>query len=325
MGFRNDIIGGAAALIRAAIQSPNYVTGSAGWQVRKDGSAEFNNLTIRGTFLGTGFIINSSGIFLYSGTPALGNLVGSWAPVAAGTDSFGNAYQKDLAVYAAVNTGYADLSSTGGIGGNTALLFFPGSTAHVTVKPQAYGASNNSGAANEEEYLALTSGKASGNDDTQLQLISKSADATIPAVLNFLIGGSVLSQLFKTQWNIGVTISATAGTPSSPTLITTDSWHAMALSANWSTIAGQPIPSYKYGIEKRVHVTGAAQFNVNINNTGLATGLAAPYQPLTQIYIAPAPGSAGLQVSSNGGLVASQIPGAATAFCNFDGSYPLDL
>ena len=89
-GFSNPVFGGNV-LIRPAVKSPNYQAGVQGWQIARDGSAEFNNLTIRGTFYGTDYIISSAGIFLYSGTPAAGNLVGSWAS-AAGTDAFGNTY-----------------------------------------------------------------------------------------------------------------------------------------------------------------------------------------------------------------------------------------
>ncbi len=53
MGFANAIIGGAAALIRAAIRSPNFVTGVSGWSVNKDGSAEFSDLTARGNIVAT--------------------------------------------------------------------------------------------------------------------------------------------------------------------------------------------------------------------------------------------------------------------------------
>lgn len=48
-GFSNAVIGGMQKLIRAAIQSPNYQAGVAGWTVNKDGSAEFNNAEFRGT------------------------------------------------------------------------------------------------------------------------------------------------------------------------------------------------------------------------------------------------------------------------------------
>ena len=97
-GFQHDIAGGAGNLVVTSVQSPNYATGSAGWQIRKDGSAEFNNLTIRGTFNGTDFILNAAGFFLYSGTPANGNLAASIAAVS-GTDAFGNAYIAGVASY----------------------------------------------------------------------------------------------------------------------------------------------------------------------------------------------------------------------------------
>lgn len=65
----NPIVGGTV-LRRPAIQSPNYVAGSTGWAIVVDGSAEFNNLTARGTFIvgtvpGTHIVLD----------PATGNLV----------------------------------------------------------------------------------------------------------------------------------------------------------------------------------------------------------------------------------------------------------
>jgi len=90
-GFSNEIVGGAAALIRAAIKSPNFEHLVQGWTINKDGSAEFDNLTVRGTFSGTEFILDSSGLFIYDGTPAFGTLIMSLTS-AAGTDQFGNAY-----------------------------------------------------------------------------------------------------------------------------------------------------------------------------------------------------------------------------------------
>lgn len=90
MGFSNPIIGGAATLIRAAMQSVNFVTGVSGWQITKTGNAEFNSLTFRGTFAGTNFILSTAGMFFYSGTPAAGNLSFSITPAATNNDSFGN-------------------------------------------------------------------------------------------------------------------------------------------------------------------------------------------------------------------------------------------
>lgn len=46
MAFSNPVVGGET-LIRPAIQSPNYQMGVAGWALSKDGSAEFDNMTLR--------------------------------------------------------------------------------------------------------------------------------------------------------------------------------------------------------------------------------------------------------------------------------------
>lgn len=94
MPFAHDIAGGQGNLIATAVQSPNFVSGSTGWQVRQDGSAEFNNIVIRG-----GTVVGGNA-FYYSGTPAAGNLVASIA-AASGVDSFGNNYVAGEASYAA--------------------------------------------------------------------------------------------------------------------------------------------------------------------------------------------------------------------------------
>jgi hypothetical protein len=48
-GFADKVIGGVNKLIRSAIQSPNYVPGISGWTINKDGTAEFDNIEIRGS------------------------------------------------------------------------------------------------------------------------------------------------------------------------------------------------------------------------------------------------------------------------------------
>lgn len=49
MPFSNPVVGGDT-LIRNAIQSQDYVAGVSGWAIKRDGTAEFNNVTVRGTF-----------------------------------------------------------------------------------------------------------------------------------------------------------------------------------------------------------------------------------------------------------------------------------
>lgn len=46
VGTFDNVIGGAGAM-----QSANYVTGATGWTINGDGSAEFNNVTVRGTLI----------------------------------------------------------------------------------------------------------------------------------------------------------------------------------------------------------------------------------------------------------------------------------
>lgn len=93
-----DPVVGSTILRRPSIQSPNFQTGASGWTVNSDGSAEFNNLTFRGTLEGAEFIINTAGAFFYSPSEAAGNLIASIAP-AAGTDALGNHFVAGIASY----------------------------------------------------------------------------------------------------------------------------------------------------------------------------------------------------------------------------------
>lgn len=52
MPFANPVVGGSV-LIRPAIQSPNYVATVSGWTINADGTAEFNDVTLRGELLVT--------------------------------------------------------------------------------------------------------------------------------------------------------------------------------------------------------------------------------------------------------------------------------
>lgn len=67
-GFTNAVVGGAETLIRSAIRSANYVAGLLGWRISKDGEAEFNDITARGTILANNgnIVIDSNGIVVTS-------------------------------------------------------------------------------------------------------------------------------------------------------------------------------------------------------------------------------------------------------------------
>lgn len=91
MGFANPVMAGKF-LVRQVMQSVNFVTGVSGWAISRNGSAQFNNVTIRG-----GIVIGGTTL-VYEGTPAAGNLIASIAS-APGTDPMGNPYQEGFTSY----------------------------------------------------------------------------------------------------------------------------------------------------------------------------------------------------------------------------------
>lgn len=120
MSFRNPLVSNGGDLAFTSIHSPNFVTGSIGWSLNKDGTAEFN--TVGGTVR-----ITNQGLFIYVPSPGSGNLKFSFTTVA-GTDPYGNTYHEGLFVNQLQMWGTGDgshtvvLNPTGQIGGE--ILFF---------------------------------------------------------------------------------------------------------------------------------------------------------------------------------------------------------
>jgi hypothetical protein len=98
----------------------------------------FNNVPLA-RLLVANSIINSKGMFFYSGTPTLGNLIESVGVAVAGTDPFGNAYQAGDTVYDNVFGGVGQLS-----GGQ--LTLFSGATKEVSLSPAGMSVFNSHGA-----------------------------------------------------------------------------------------------------------------------------------------------------------------------------------
>lgn len=138
MTFTNPITGGQGTLVRPAIKSQDYVPGSSGWSINRDGSAEFNNVVIR-----DGEIVSGTELF-YNGTPAAGNLVASISGTS-GTDPYGNFYFAGITSYDSsgryinMENGFVTISSplnsfSAGIQASQpeTLLLFSGQTAVLT-------------------------------------------------------------------------------------------------------------------------------------------------------------------------------------------------
>jgi hypothetical protein len=157
-GFSNPIAGGGGALIRPSIHSPDFVAGSAGWSINKDGTAEFNGITVRGTIiLGNGttntIILDDTrnAIFVYDNT---GALVESVAP-SPGTDSLGNDYVAGMASYLPGTPGLTSNLIAGLLGIGT------GSSVANTTPFEIFGGTGG-GAANDQPYAVLISPADSG-------------------------------------------------------------------------------------------------------------------------------------------------------------------
>lgn len=60
MPFSDPIVGGNT-LIRNAIQSVNYTAGVSGWTINRDGSAEFNDVTVRGDL----YVVDPDGSYVH--------------------------------------------------------------------------------------------------------------------------------------------------------------------------------------------------------------------------------------------------------------------
>lgn len=70
-GFANAVVGGVGKLIRDWIQSTDFIAGVQGWQIAKDGSAQFNDITALGQIQ----VEDGSGNTI-AGIDSLGNVTG---------------------------------------------------------------------------------------------------------------------------------------------------------------------------------------------------------------------------------------------------------
>ena len=227
MSFSNPITGGQGTLVRPAIKSPNYVAGSSGWTINRDGSAEFNNLTLRGTFNGTDYVINSSGAFFYSGTPAAGNLITSITR-ATGTDAFGNAYLAGVTTYDNANHLYINLNSAiisqgtfagGAFDSAQASQLINGGGGELLIE----GPTRTASGFNDAVRLALVAGVSGGLSGTTSPFVQL-LDGLGTSPVDLLLSGNVIKtdnsgapenwhvvgttgQLFQTNWTTTTTFN----------------------------------------------------------------------------------------------------------------------
>lgn len=267
MSFRNPIVAGNT-LVRAAIESANYSPGLAGWIIQRNGNAEFNSLTLRGTFMGTDYEINSAGLFFYSGTPAAGNLITSLAGFS-GTDAFGNAYPQGLSIHE------SGKSIVAGLTGGAPLLYFVSGLLAIS-----------NGAAFQD--IVLGSGTAQfdllqligAEDSTQLDLMlstwsSSSADGTNKAQATTQYkdpsgGFHTYAAADYTGFHVNagsmVAVDPTTGTARA-TPAAAESWHNATITSALWTVTGAATPA-RYRLEPQGSGGGCVRLSGEVITTG---------------------------------------------------------
>lgn len=276
-GFSNPIAGGGGDLIRPSLRSPGFVAGATGWSINKDGTAEFNGITVRGTvILGNGttntIILDNtrSAIFVYD---SLGNLVESMASVA-GTDSFGNAYT-------------AGFSSYFGSGGNLYSTLFAGQLSIGTGSAVANTAAfkifaNTGGGPNgDQPYAVLVSPSDSGiptKITAQMEMFGEDAAQVRTPLMRIRQAGVLTDMDVLVQGNLKYSAPGA--------LNWGETWHTVggvgepAFGANWGNV-GAPFgnTSFQRTPLNKVALSGVVTRSAGVAAPSTIFTLPAGYRP----------------------------------------------
>ncbi|HWG26095.1 hypothetical protein [Actinospica sp.] len=356
MPFKNYSLTKNGQLTIGQIFSPDFITGVSGWEIRKDGSAEFNNLGIRGTFSGTDYVINSAGAFFYNGTPGPGTLLISLA-TAAGTDTYGNAYPLGLQVLQGIISG-SEFMGTNWLEDPDGMFMYDGPPATgnllLSVAPLpgtdtfgnayqagvwAYFGGDSVGLFNQgsspalifnpvsatlsqgAEAFAFTTAHGLVTEQAWLAVSSGKesgkADAAIQFVSESSDGTIPPSMIFEFGGADAVTLTAANG-------FTADSWHNITLDSGWSASV---TPQYRLLPDGNVQVRGQITHAgvtalTTINNSN---PVPAAYRPAaTRVYRPPIAGdSAGTVEITSAGILAMRASGFTATAAFLDGEYSL--
>jgi len=254
------------------------------------------------------------GVFVYSGTPALGNGPIAW--VSGGTeDPYGNAITPTI--------GTIDPST--GIGTNlvNATLNFIGNA--LTTDGFLSQQLNGSGSSSQPQMNL--SGASNGNNVPQILLLGESEDAT--AAAEIIIQALSLSPLEGVPVTVRVNGQVYATTPGAQT---TETWHTMpGFVTDYSH--GSPAPSYKLNADNTVSFAGEVSVASGSAGAKFVTLPSSAYFPISAKKFAvpisagtpPTGGNPQVTIDTSGGITFSAPPtGAAFTFALDVCRYPLD-
>lgn len=330
-----------------------------------------------------------SGIFVYNGPPALGNLIGSWT-AAAGTDSVGNNYpaglsltsgassilfsqvsgtwrqswisgkanilqtahflggesggptgQDILTIQSSVDTTIQDGAGVQLLSNNTAgtstaqvaLYYFPGGGGQILYVvanntglslPLGFATQGNMASQPSAAGNTLLSGNVGGTQafDQLRILIDRIAMGPGTSARDIQIARTGIGQLAITNpvtagaaaLDVDGTITSTEGTASTPTNITTDTWHQAALTGTWVG-SGNGVNGlwYRLTIEGNVHIV----CDLKVPTTpGTIFTLPAGYIPATTQNIPAGSYASGVQphmlVDTSGNITGTSLGASGT-------------
>jgi hypothetical protein len=312
MPFRNYSLTKNGQLTIGQIFSPDFTEGISGWEIRKDGSVEFNNGTFRGTISGGTLIISqgsgatfeqveidgATGITTWSkyqsptvvirqilanGTdliyadPGNGNPQGALAfsvSQAAGTDQFSNPYQAGINVY---GTG-TSLTGIQEITGQAVLFFMPDSSSAFSnaISPNVFSLDTGSGTAEFME-LQVNSGAPSGftSRRSRVILFSGSPDGTTSVPHVGVYGGNNDSLI--ADFNPGGITAVQPGTSA-----TLETWHSLPLANSW-VATSNGLAHYKITPENQLIVEAAISGGTSTTICTLPAG----YRPANRTMYFP--------------------------------------
>lgn len=192
-----------------------------------------------------------SGLFFYAPEPGPGNLVGSWT-VDAGIDPYLNSYPAGLEIGSLL--GSAGVVIAVGPDGKTGFIYFPGIVANVL--NDAHIQLNQQGLApGQFSFLTIASAEdATQQDIIAANLAASSQDGTQLPTLTIAYqqpppGNLVFNMLSASLAGCSITGAVTAVRPGTGTARATpalpETWHAAALTADFTTNAGDQAPRYQ--------------------------------------------------------------------------------